>query len=67
MSKCIGKIRHESREAANEHKNQLSHPNKLNSYQCDLCSGWHVGHKQQSRKQQNRKIENGEWFWGADT
>ena len=46
---CLKKVRYESEEEAeailHQQKRKAPAGNRLESYQCRLCSGWHLGHR----------------------
>lgn len=49
MRKCSGKRRHDERATAERQRRQLVYAGKArlantNTYRCDQCQGWHVGH-----------------------
>lgn len=45
QSECVGKTRHESRGMAERELKRSNHRGMLNTYRCDHCGGFHIGHK----------------------
>jgi hypothetical protein len=41
---CTGKVRYETREAA-EHARHMANTPGINVYRCRWCGGWHQGHR----------------------
>lgn len=54
---CEGKQRHDTREQANAHKNNLIRKGNvlLEVYLCPWCNKYHVGHRPRGRKRSRRK------------
>lgn len=50
---CIGKIRHETQEAAIRHCHRLQDINHVlyGAYKCQFCKGWHSGRPNKAQKQ----------------
>lgn len=49
MRRCAGKIRHPDQATAEQHRRDLARRgktpmDKTNSYRCNQCLGYHVGH-----------------------
>jgi hypothetical protein len=42
---CIGKRRHESKDESERIRVRMPKPERLQSYECQRCGGWHVGHR----------------------
>jgi hypothetical protein len=47
---CTGKVRYETRAAAQTVMEKLRRPWTLNVYPCTYCGGFHVGHKKRGRR-----------------
>lgn len=48
LRKCVGKIRHEDKVNAEDHRRSLVRGgswtlNKSSTYRCSQCGGWHTG------------------------
>jgi hypothetical protein len=41
---CRNKIRHATRESAEEHLARLANSRNMFAYKCLVCGAWHVGH-----------------------
>ena len=58
---CAGKVRHETREAAEQHAQEINRPHgrrtrKAEPYRCDCCGGYHVGRRHQGRRGLGERI-----------
>jgi hypothetical protein len=56
---CDGKIRHPAKTDAEEALHQMvragASPQRLSTYRCGHCNGWHVGHEPPGRQWGRRR------------